>query len=185
MSKLKLCSKCGKIKSLSEFSKHRNRKNGIYPTCKECVKSDRQKYPWKNTLSYIKTRCNNKNSQFYKDYGARGIKCLITAEELKFLWFRDKAYKMKHPSINRKDNDGNYTFTNCEYVEQSVNSAERNIRISSKPVLQYDLQGNFIREWESITKASKELFITRSHIGECANNYKYVKQSGGFIWRFK
>ena len=58
-----------------------------------------EKFPWLRRLAQIKQRCNNTNNSHYKDYGLRGIKCLITEEELKFLWYRDKAYNMKSPSI--------------------------------------------------------------------------------------
>ena len=148
-------------------------------------KEQRIKFPWKFTLVDIKTRCDNKNSTFYSFYGGRGIKCLITTDELKELWFRDKAYLLKQPSIDRIDNDGNYCIENCRYIEKGLNSAERNKRISSKPILQFDLQGNFIKEWASATDASKALSLNNSHIGECAKNYKNIKQSGGYIWRYK
>jgi len=89
-------------------------------------KQHRKKYPWKHTLKYIKSRCNNPKMTNYESYGGRGIKCLITAGELKKLWFRDKAYLMEKPSIDRKENDDNYTYENCEYIEISDNVAKRN-----------------------------------------------------------
>lgn len=77
---------------------------------KEYYKQIKKYTPWKKILDGIKQRCNNPRVERYKNYGGRGIKCLITAEELKTLWFRDKAYEMKRPSIDRIDNDGNYCF---------------------------------------------------------------------------
>ena len=85
-----------------------------------------ERYPWKRTLINIKSRCNNKNHPRYKDYGGRGIECNITEEELKFLWFRDKAYLLNQPSIDRKDNDGNYELSNCKYIEKSENTIKSN-----------------------------------------------------------
>lgn len=73
--------------------------------------------PWKRTLCGIKQRCLNKKAVGYYRYGGRGIKANITADELKVLWFRDRAYLMEAPSIHRIDNDGNYEFGNCMYVE--------------------------------------------------------------------
>jgi len=73
--------------------------------------------PWLNTLKYIKARCNNHNKDNYNSYGGRGIKCLINAKELKKLWYRDNAYLMKKPSIDRIDSNDNYTFNNCQYLE--------------------------------------------------------------------
>ena len=42
-------------------------------------------------------------------------------EEFKKLWFRDKAYEMNRPSIDRIDPKGDYTYNNCRYLELSEN----------------------------------------------------------------
>ncbi len=70
-------------------------------------------------------RCNNPKVSNYKYYGGRGIKCLMTEEDFKFLWFRDKAYVMKLPSIDRKDNDGHYMLENCRFIELIENLKKR------------------------------------------------------------
>ena len=92
--------------------------------CKKNNKDWYAKNPWGTTLKSIRYRTSQKNSKGYHNYGGRGIKCLITAEELKKLWFRDKAYDLKRPSIDRIDNDGNYTFDNCRYIEVRQNASE-------------------------------------------------------------
>ena len=84
-----------------------------------------KKYPWKVTFNSIQTRCNNPNCDRYKWYGGKGIKCLITVDEIKILWFRDKAFEMKKPSIDRKNNDENYTFKNCQFIELVQNIKKR------------------------------------------------------------
>lgn len=74
--------------------------------------------PWAKTYKRIITRCYyDKNSSYYK----RGIKCLITIRELEILWLRDKASKLKQPSIDRINNKDNYTFDNCRYIELTKN----------------------------------------------------------------
>jgi len=135
--------------------------------------------PWKRTFNDIQTRCNNVKSTHYRWYGAKGIECRITREELEQLWFRDKAYLMKQPSIDREDNDSNYEYDNCRYIEHSVNSGKDKF----KPVLQYDLEGNFIREWASRLEATKALNITRGKIASCTTNK--LKTASGFIWKNK
>ncbi len=50
-------------------------------------------------------------------------------------------------------------------------------------VLQYDLEGNFIKEYISQSQASRETNIHQSCIGACCNGK--IKTSGGFIWKFK
>lgn len=72
-------------------------------------------------LSGIKQRCGNINNSSYKYYGERGIKCFITEKELKTLWIRDKAWELEMASIDRIDNNGNYTFENCRFIELQEN----------------------------------------------------------------
>jgi group I intron endonuclease len=52
----------------------------------------------------------------------------------------------------------------------------------SLKVLQYDLQGNFIKEWESIKQAGRELGIDSPSISGVCKGKK--RQLGGFIWRY-
>lgn len=85
----------------------------------------RKKKPWLETYSRAKSRCENKNNKSYKNYGGRGIRFLLTSQDLEYLWFRDKAKDMKCPSIDRVDNDGDYRIDNCRYIELSENSKKR------------------------------------------------------------
>ena len=138
--KTKICSKCKKIKPIFEFSRNKSRKDGYSNWCKKCVKIWREehmdslleysydyyknrwdKFPWEKTYWNIKGRCEYKSHDRYKYYGGRGIQCLITKNELKFLWFRDKAHLLKKPSIDRKNSDGDYISENCRYIEFTEN----------------------------------------------------------------
>ena len=82
----------------------------------------RKKYPWLVVLWSARSRCNNKNEEKYHRYGGRGIECLITKEEIKELWFRDKADSLKKPTIDRINNDGHYEYSNCRFIESGENS---------------------------------------------------------------
>ena len=180
----KKCTKCNIEKYIHNFGIRGNRKNSL---CKKCntlkTKEYYKKYPWKRTLNNIKQRCNNPKNPFYKNYGGREIKCLITVDELKRLWFRDKAWLLRQASIDRKDNDGNYTFENCQFIEQSINTTERNIRASSKNILQYDLQGNFIKEWKSAACIYRILGFVNSNISAVCLGKR--KTANKYIWKFK
>jgi len=138
----KKCNKCGKIATKDAFPRRgavckecRDKYMKVYytrPEVKERQRKDykkhRQKYynklksqtPWVLTYFAISTRCRNKmpNCTHFE----RGIKCLITKDELKSLWFRDKAYELKKPSIDRINEEGNYAYDNCQYIEMSENS---------------------------------------------------------------
>lgn len=198
----KICSKCKEVKETKQFSKNKFAKDGLHCYCNFCrniihkqyrknhpsilSKSDKkhkEKYPWRRIWNYINQRCNNINSQSYKSYGAKGIKNVFKNwDEIKFLWFRDNAYLLEMPSIDRINDNGNYELSNCRFIEFKDNSLKASIK-NRKVVLQYDLQGNIINEYNSISKAAKINNLSNSYISERANGI--TKNSGDFIWKFK
>ena len=134
--KEKRCYKCEQVKPISDFRQYKSGKNkGYYHSyCGECEKIAKRKYmpkyrklyrkqnPWCIVFNHIKTRCYyDKNNWYHK-------KCIdvhITMEEIKELWFRDKAYLMKRPSIDRIDAKQHYTKENCRFIELSKNIKRR------------------------------------------------------------
>lgn len=60
--------------------------------------------------------------------------------------------------------------------------SKEHIRNLGKPIIQLDLNGNFIERWESITNASKTLNIIYSGISLCVRGKR--NKSGGFKWIF-
>jgi hypothetical protein len=140
----KKCSQCKEIKNLNEFHKNQyickfcrsinakifyeKNKNRIDKRIKEYDKT----HPWIRTLVSINQRCNNPKNERYNQYGKRGIKNYLTKEDIKFLWVRDRAFEMMQPTIDRKDNDGHYELSNCQFLEliehnkKSVQSKSRN-----------------------------------------------------------
>lgn len=59
----KRCTKCGVIKDISEFYKHKNYKNGLYSQCKKCCV--------KITTQYRKTENGKKTVRKYQKTGKR------------------------------------------------------------------------------------------------------------------
>ena len=82
----------------------------------------RQMHPWIKNYRWALERCNYSKHKSFHRYGGRGIKFLMTVADFKFLWFRDKAHLMKCPSIDRIDNNDNYTLNNCHFIEKIDNS---------------------------------------------------------------
>ena len=70
------------------------------------------KKPWLRSYFKAKVRCSPKGC-----YTPKGITFHMTQDQFKYLWFRDKAYLMKKPSIDRKDTTGNYVIRNCRFIE--------------------------------------------------------------------
>lgn len=80
--------------------------------------------PWRRHYVSIKARCAIKDPshKHYRSYFLKGIKCFISLDDVKYLWFRDNASKLKKPSIDRIDADGHYEIPNCRFIELSENS---------------------------------------------------------------
>lgn len=142
-----------------------------------------KKFPEKRILTAIKQRCNNPKNPSYHRYGGRGIKCLLTKEEIRQLMIRDCYWDMQKPSIDRINNDGNYKYNNCRFIEREENIIKGNKEAHCKPILQYDLKGNFIREFTSLIIAEEITKISKTNISHCARNKS--KSAGGFIWIYK
>ena len=52
-----------------------------------------------------------------------------------------------------------------------------------KPIIQYTIDNEFVKKWESIKQASNELSICDSGLVRCLKGK--IKQSGGYIWKYK
>ena len=132
--------------------------------------------PWKKRFYAMRSRCLNPAVVGFERYGGRGIKCLMTLAEMKFLWFRDKAYTMKMPSIDRINNDGNYELSNCQFIERGFNA----IKDRFIPVRQLTMGGKLVAEYPSAKEAAKKLRCDGSYLLKCAR--RSDRTYGGFKW---
>lgn len=89
-------------------------------------------------------RCYNPKSQYYKDYGKRGITVCdewLNDKKLFFEWSINNGYQ-EGLTIDRIDNDKGYSPSNCRWVDQSTQN--ENTRKSIR--LKYNDEWLTIRE---------------------------------------
>lgn len=88
---------------------------------------------WKN----MRRRCNNTKSDYYENYGGRGIRvCSQWDDYFTFRkWAISNGYK-NDLTIDRINNDGNYTPSNCKWStrKQQSNNTRSNVVITYKGV---------------------------------------------------
>ena len=77
--------------------------------------------------------------------------------------------------VTAKENSNNYNAPNT-YKGKKINKG-------GKAVLQYDLEGNFIKEWVTTMEIQRQLNYHRSNISNCCNGL--VKTAYNYIWRYK
>ncbi len=83
----------------------------------------------------MKDRCNNKNNQFYKNYGKRGIK-VCEDWSTNFMNFYNWAINNGYTSrltIDRIDVNGNYEPNNCRWATRKIQA--NNTRVTRKIVI--------------------------------------------------
>lgn len=72
--------------------------------------------------------------------------------------------------------------TNQENSIHAVKTGLSNKDYKKKPIIQYDLEGNVIKEWSCAEEAQNTLKI--KHIWEVCNKVGYRHSAGGYIWRY-
>lgn len=71
----------------------------------------------------------------------------------------------------------------CLGKKQSEQHVAKRIVHYSKRIIQTDLEGSFVKEWESAHQAARELNITQSNIVSCLK--KKTRKAGGYKWEYK
>jgi hypothetical protein len=99
--------------------------------------------------------------------------------KVKPLGFGENIRKNRNHSLISEKLKGR-TLSNETKLKQSLAKKNKPSN-SSKKIIQFDIEYNFIKEWDSITEAKKSL--GKGDIQSCVLGKQ--KTAGGFIWRYK
>jgi len=108
---------------------------------------------------------------------------VVRSAEFKLKVSISKSGKKHNPihsmakSIRQKGIKHNYNYKHTEDAKNRISKSEM------KCIIQYNLNGNYIKEWESIKEASIVLGICSSSISSCC--LKKIKKAGNYKWTFK
>lgn len=195
----KRCSKCEEVRLLNEFRFLARSKDGYDYICKICKKKKSKEN--RKTKSYIvintyyslcakSLRRNHKSPQFSVSELREWMLSQEIFHELYDKWVISGYDKWERPSIDRVNDYIGYSFSNMQILtwsenhKKAISDMKNGVNTkSSKAIIQYDLDGNFIKEHYSVRSAGREMIILSTNI--CQALKGNIKHSGGFIWKYK
>ena len=113
----------------------------------------------------------------------------------RLVWASFNGEIPKELEINHIDEDkSNNSLSNLNLLSHQANNIwgtklQRQIEKQSVAIMQYDLDGNLIKEWKSATEAGRVLGVYPSNITTCCvgknSEGKNIKTAYGFKWGYK
>lgn len=166
------------LRSKMASSKETLRKYRSSPAGKLSLYKAQKKFRINNpeyvVLVSLRRRCLNKNSSSYKNYGGRGIK--VCDRWLhgysNFLEDMGRRPSSMH-SIDRIDNDGDYSPENCRWATSQEQALNRRVRNDSKTGL-HGIRKTVSGKW--VTQFRKRTLGTYKTKEEAQHAYKKAKQ---------
>jgi group I intron endonuclease len=179
------------------FLQYKNISNNIKRQVK--LYNSLKKHGSDNHLFEILEECSfeklNKRERYWQDYydatSINNLNCILTGyDEVKSKMSdesRLKISKAKKNQIISKQHREKLSKAKKGIKlskEHKEKISKNNIGKHNKPILQYNLEGNFIKEWECGYDAVKFLGISSNgNIVKCCKNI--IPSAYGFIWRYK
>lgn len=141
----------------TNIEKRKNDYKKLHCKSQKIIYSSIKKHGWDNHIFEIIEECDIKDLNHRERYWQDYYNVLNRGLNCRLTKTQDKSGKDSSITKTKKSNS------------------------LKKSILQYDLEGNFIKEWNSILEAQTQLKISKIS-GACRGTNKSI---GGFIWRFK
>ena len=143
----------------------------------------------------LRGRSNHKNDIFLKIQTNKGYKrvSLCKNDVLKHYPLHRIVAEAFVPNIDNKPQvnhiDGDKSNNKASNLEWCTSRENRKhgiqiglIKVKGKRVNQYNLNGEFLKMWETLSSAAKECGVHTSHIASCCKGK--FRQAGGYIWKY-
>jgi hypothetical protein len=105
----------------------------------------------------MKNRCNNPKNQAYKNYGGRGITYQPSWEKFENFYNDTKEGYADNLTLERIDNDGNYTKDNCRWATK----AEQSLNTRHNKIVEYQGKTQTLTQWAEEYNVSLKLLSKR------------------------
>lgn len=145
------------------------------------------------TWHLMKQRCNNKNHPLYHRYGGRGISYSKKWETFKGFWSdmghkwrcAEKKYSGEVLSIDRTNNDGNYTKNNCRIIPKRMNKCQTfplNKKGSVAVWMCDKVTKKRIKRFPSMAEVERQGVALHNAISRACNDTRIERVVSGYKW---
>ena len=115
----------------------------------------------------MKKRCYNPNCKCFKWYGGKGVK---VCEEWKDSYPNFKAWALSNGyaeglTIDRVENDKDYSPSNCQWITQSENSKKMQEHHKGKTIITYNGETHKLSDWARLLGINQSTLLHRLRRG--------------------
>lgn len=124
----------------------------------------------------LKNKGKKRNKEFCENLSKRFLGHKVSSETRLKLSIANKGKKLSEETKLKMSKNSNR-------LKMSESNKQKLIKVNSKIVLQYDLDGNFIKEWCSVMEASRQLKLNNKNISSVCTGKR--KKTGEYKWKYK